>query len=305
MLRISNERSGINLLTPFSPTLFPCSPTGGRYPPIDDRPRPFYAVHLNINQKQMETSDNRNARQGNNIENTPNRSGRVWGGLALLIIGGLLMARQAGADIPNWLFSWQMFPIAAGIYFGARQSFRPGGWLIPIAIGIAFLIDDFVPGIEMRHFIWPAIIIGAGLFMIFRPRGRRSDKWTSWKNDSFSSATNDSDEEVLDMVSIFGGNQRNVISKNFRGGEAVSIFGGTELILTQADFTGTATLELTQVFGGAKLVIPANWKIQSEVVSIFGALDDKRPQSQEGTDSSKVLKLIGTSIFGGIEIKSY
>ena len=252
----------------------------------------------------METSDNRNVPQGNNIENTPNRHGRVWGGLALLIIGGLLMARQAGANVPYWLFSWQMFPIAAGIYFGARQSFRPGGWLIPIAIGVTFLIDDFVPGIEMRHFIWPAIIIGAGLFMIFRPRGSRSDRWKSWENNSFISSTDGSDE-VLDMVSIFGGNKRNVITKNFRGGEAVSVFGGTELVLTQADFTGTATLELTQVFGGAKLIIPANWKIQSEVVSIFGALDDKRPQSPDGADSTKVLKLIGTSIFGGIEIKSY
>lgn len=251
----------------------------------------------------METVDN-NSRQGNNIENTPNRSGRLWGGLALVIIGAVFMARKAGADLPYWIFSGWMIPIAAGIYFGARQSFRPGGWLIPIAIGAAFMIDEFVPGIEMKEFIWPAIIIGAGLIMIFRPRGSRSDRWKSWKNDSFISSTDGSDE-ILDMVSIFGGNKRNVITKNFRGGEAVSVFGGTELVLTQADFTGTATLELTQVFGGAKLIIPANWKIQSEVVSIFGALDDKRPQSQDGADSTKVLKLIGTSIFGGIEIKSY
>jgi len=254
----------------------------------------------------METSDNKDTRQNNNMgNNAHNRSGRVWGGLALIIIGGAFMARQAGADLPYWIFSGWMIPIAIGFFIGARQSFRPGIWLIAIAIGVAFMIDDFYPEIDMRHFIWPSIIIGAGLLMIFRPRGSRRDRWDNWKHEPLISSTDDSDE-VLDMVSVFGGNKRNVITKNFKGGEAVSVFGGTELILTQADFTGTVTLELTQVFGGAKLIVPANWKIQSQqVVSIFGALDDKRPQSADGADSTKVLKLIGTSIFGGIEIKSY
>lgn len=255
----------------------------------------------------METTDNRNKdlRDNSDIENNAHsRSGRVWGGVALIVIGAVFMARQAGADVPYWLFSGWMVPIAIGFFLGARRSFRPGGWIIPILIGVAFMIDDFVPGVELRHFIWPTIIIGAGLLMIFRPRKNRSDRWNSWKHEPMISSSDDSGE-VLDMVSVFGGNKRNIITKNFKGGEAVSVFGGTELILTQADFTGTVTLELTQVFGGAKLIVPANWKIQSEVVSIFAALDDKRPQSPEGVDSTKVLKLIGTSIFGGIEIKSY
>lgn len=251
----------------------------------------------------METKDSRTEMKAKNL-NDGTRSGRVWGGLALLVIGGLLMARQAGADIPYWLFSWEMIPISIGIFLGARQSFKPGGWIIPILVGAAFLIDDMLPGISIRHFIWPAIIITIGLVMIFRPRGKRAEEWSSWGEKGLINTSSADTEEVLDMVSVFGGNKKIVISKNFKGGEAVSVFGGTELILTQADFTGTAVLELTQVFGGAKLIIPANWKVESEIVSIFGGLDDKRPQTNE-YHSGKVLRLIGTSIFGGIEIKSY
>lgn len=85
------------------------------------------------------------------------------------------------------------------------------------------------------------------------------------------SSSSDNSGEVVDIVSIFGGTKRNIISKEFKGGDAVAIFGGNDLILSQADFTGTATLDLTQIFGGTHLVVPANWKIQSEVVSIFFA----------------------------------
>jgi hypothetical protein len=66
-------------------------------------------------------------------------------------------------------------------------------------------------------------------------------------------------------------------------------------------------LDITQIFGGAKLIIPPHWKIQSEeIVSIFGSVEDKRPVLPESNyDSGKVLVLKGTNIFGGIDIKSY
>jgi hypothetical protein len=246
----------------------------------------------------METSNNRNLEPRREDDSSDNRSGRVLGGLILLFIGAGLMAREMGLDLPRWVFSWEMIPIAIGLFIGAKMNFRPGGWLIPIFIGSAFLIDDFLPEVSLRHFIWPTIIIVGGLLMIFRPRRTRRHYWKDWKETQ-------SGEDVLEIISVFGGNKKNVISKNFKGGETVSCFGGTELNLTQADFTGTAVLEMTQVFGGAKLIIPANWKIQSEIVSVFGGLDDKRPLTNEPHDPNKTLKLIGTSVFGGIEIKSY
>jgi hypothetical protein len=247
----------------------------------------------------METSNNRNLEPRRDNDISENRSGRVLGGLVLLLIGGGLMFREFFPELPRWLFSWEMIPIAIGLFIGAKVNFRPGGWLIPIFIGTALLIDDIVPTISLRHFIWPAIIIMIGLVMIFRPRGRRSrEYWKDWKST-------ESGEDVLEIISVFAGNKKNIISKNFKGGETVSCFGGTELNLTQADFTGTAVLEMTQVFGGAKLIVPANWRIQSEIVSVFGGLDDKRPVTNEPSDPNKTLKLIGTSVFGGIEIKSY
>ena len=106
-------------------------------------------------------------------------------------------------------------------------------------------------------------------------------------------------------IFIFGGTKKNVLSKDFKGGDVVNVFGGTELNLTQADIKGTAVLELTTIFGGTKLIVPSNWSIKSEAVTIFGGIEDKRqlPATQEAPE--KLLLLRGTVLFGGIDIKSF
>jgi len=67
-----------------------------------------------------------------------------------------------------------------------------------------------------------------------------------------------------------------VLSKKFKGADITNVFGGAEINLSQADMESTATMELTNVFGGTKLIIPAHWEINSELVSVFGSIEDKR-----------------------------
>ena len=96
-----------------------------------------------------------------------------------------------------------------------------------------------------------------------------------------------------------------LFSKNFQGGDLINIFGGSELDLIQADFNGTATIDLITIFGGTKLLVPSNWNVKSEAVTIFGGMDDKRKMQVTQEASGKTLLIRGTVIFGGIEIKSY
>lgn len=111
-------------------------------------------------------------------------------------------------------------------------------------------------------------------------------------------------EDYIDSVSVFGGVRKVIMSKNFRGGEATSFMGGTELDFTQADINGTVVLELTQVMGGAKLIVPGHWTIKNEVNAILGGVDDKR-QLNIVADPNKVLVLKGTSFLGGLEISNF
>ena len=110
--------------------------------------------------------------------------------------------------------------------------------------------------------------------------------------------------DTLDITSVFGGVKKNIVSKNFRGGEVTCVLGGAEINLMQCDINGKVILEANQILGGTKLIIPSNWQIQSEMVAVLGGIEDHRP-SGVIPDPNKVLLLRGTSVLGGLEIISY
>ncbi len=297
--------------------------------------------------------------QPNDIRETPDSGnpvrrrthGRVWLPLGLVAVGGVLLMRQLGMPMPEWLFSWQMILIAIGIFSGLSCGFRGPGWLIMILIGTFFLMEELIPGLDIHRFIWPAVIILVGLIMLVRPKKPHwmENNWEEkWRNKDFQrwqrrrerrgypgsftntpmdpnpgagtnagagsysgSGTNPgsgskgfSSEDYVDATSILGGIHKNILSKNFKGGDITIFMGGAELNLSQADIQGTARLDITQIMGGTKIIVPPHWEIRSQLTSIFGNIEDKRTNIGN-IDPNKVLIIDGTSIFGGIEIRNY
>jgi predicted membrane protein len=260
-----------------------------------------------------------------------NRGGRALGGLIVVAVGVILLLKQMSIVIfPSWLFTWPMFLIVLGFYIGVRHGFRGwGGWLICIFIGSIFLVKDYFPEYHIADYIWPIAFIVAGAYMIFRPRRchdwesmhyrHRQRYWKSKKYGDFSEQNNPapgetrlndtvgqaSDDDYIDSTSVFGGVNKVVVSKNFKGGDIVNIFGGCEINLTQADFTGTVTLDIVQIFGGAKITVPTDWKIIIKTTSVFGGVEDKRPPALIKENPAKTLVIDGTSIFAGVSIQCY
>jgi len=243
--------------------------------------------------------------------------GRIGAGLFLLLIGGVLLLDQMGFPLPDWLFNWYVLLIAIGLYVGLRHNFRGGAWLTLILIGGFFFVQDYYPRIPLHRFIWPAVLIFVGILVIVSPgRGRRhgrdGEDWDRYGErlkrryaQSFASMKEGySSEDFVDSTAIFGGIHKKIVSKNFRGGDITSILGGTELDMTQADFTGMVRLDVTQIFGATKIIVPAHWEVRSEVTALFAGYEDKRQQPVI-TNPEKVLILQGTSVFGGIELKNY
>jgi hypothetical protein len=111
--------------------------------------------------------------------------------------------------------------------------------------------------------------------------------------------------DYLSSTSIFGGVKKNVISKNFQGGEIVTFLGGADINLSQADIKGRVILDVTQVLGGTKIIVPPHWDVISEVSAVFGGVEDKRFLQPGTIDPTKVLVIRGTSLLGGIDIRSY
>lgn len=227
----------------------------------------------------------------------------IWVGGFLLIIGVIYLLNRIGFDMPDFLFSWQMFLIALGIFIGIRKNFEGVGWMILILIGSIFLINEFFVFGELRKFILPIIFIGSGLFFIFRPS--RSKNYVEDHESGTSPIAGATGQDYIDTTSIFGGSKRKIFSKNFRGGDMTNIFGGSEIDLTQADINGTAVLDVTALFGGATLLVPSHWNVISEAVAaIMGEVKDKRVMKTL-PEANKTLVIKGTVMFGGIDIKSF
>ncbi|RYY10196.1 MAG: hypothetical protein EOO04_37265 [Chitinophagaceae bacterium] len=237
--------------------------------------------------------------------------GHVWTGLFLLVIGGIALVKSFGIPVPVWLFSWQMLLIAIGLFIGFRKGFRDGGWFVPILVGGIFLVNEYVMHGNLQRHMWPLILIILGIVFILRPKKGSWQKSCEKKSPYMNADTipiSDavhSQDDVIDSTCIFSGSKKVILSKNFKGGDIVNVFGGSEIDLMQADINGTAILEVTAIFGGATLIVPSNWAIKSEAVTIFGGISDKRKFAALAEPSTKTLVLKGTLIFGGMEIKSY
>jgi hypothetical protein len=113
-----------------------------------------------------------------------------------------------------------------------------------------------------------------------------------------------SGDERIDITSVFGGSNRRIFSKNFRGGQMTAIFGGSDLDLSQADIQGTVAVDVVAVFGGVKLIVPSNWEVKSNISAILGGVEDKRKDPSSFSPEKKLV-LTGVCMFGGVEIKSY
>jgi predicted membrane protein len=170
----------------------------------------------------------------------------------------------------------------------------------------------------------PIVLITIGIAFILRPRRHhRLNKWNGehyqpqWQQPSQSaegSATGanigtmpgDYDRrDFIDITAVFGGVKKNVLSKNFRGGDITSFMGGSEIDLSQADFSGRIVIDVTNIFGGTKLIVPSSWDVQNDISAVFGGVDDKRQITGVTLDPNKVVILDGTCLFGGIEIRSF
>ena len=137
-----------------------------------------------------------------------------------------------------------------------------------------------------------------------KPLGTTSDQSTSTFAKPQGIPYTDNGD-TINAQALFTGIQKRVLSKNFQGGKVSAIFGGTDIDFSQADLADGAIINVEVAFGGVKLVVPPHWDLQINVTNIFAGIEDKRMYPQTPNDGTKVLRIYGSIIFGGLEIKSF
>lgn len=259
-----------------------------------------------------------------------NNSSRIWGGLIIVGVGLVFLLRNFGYYVPEWILSWHILLIIIGLLIGYKRNFNGIGWVVITLIGLFFTVREIVD-FDVSKYYFPLIFIVFGLMLLLKPKNSDIDRGNRckarWKNrmrrkyeamgdlnipgDDLSDPL-DYDKyagvdknDIVDSVSIFGGNHHMVYSKNFKGGDVVAVFGGSDINLTQADFDGVVKMDIVAIFGGVKIVIPPGWEVKSEVTAIFGGIDDRRTLGVPAADPRKILIIEGVAMFGGVDIRNF
>ena len=158
--------------------------------------------------------------------------------------------------------------------------------------------------------VWPIIVIGVGVLMIWQAAGPRirpdGTTKTAWPEIFNRWSRTGSPEADFNGIAILGGFKRRITSKKFKGGSVLSVMGGFQIDLRQADMEGdTATIEAISFMGGGEIKVPDEWLVSMEGISLFGAFvdeTDQQPHTVTGTQKKLIMK--GASLFGGIVVKN-
>lgn len=233
-----------------------------------------------------------------------NQDKRLGVGIVFLFLGALFLFNNIGiipSLLKNYLFSWQMIMIVIGLFMLSGKKNQKTG-LILIAIGVLFILPGLLgfDRIRLRH-LWPIAFVAIGIYILIRHKNQSGPS-----DETFDLKTSYSGEDVIDDVNIFGGTQKIVRSKTFKGGRSTAIFGGADYNFTEAELAeNQAIIDVVTIFGGTKMVVPPDWDVIIDVVAIFGGFSDKRNTFNKiQINTNKRLVIKGLTIFGGGEIKN-
>lgn len=234
---------------------------------------------------------------------------RMVAGILLIFAGALLLLDTSNLlpfNLKYYLISWKTLLIFIGLITLSNRENRTTGWIL-VGIGLLFWMPELLNyRVRLSTIFWPAILIGIGILIITRKSGNQPEGTTP-RHHAFKGSNSDhiNPDEYIDEMAVFGGGNTQITSKNFRGGKITAIFGGSDINLMKAEPSKEAcVIDTFMLFGGSNLIIPDDWQVKSEVVSIFGGFSDKR-MMPVAHNPEKQLLIKGMVLFGGLEIKSY
>jgi predicted membrane protein len=233
----------------------------------------------------------------------PQKDKRSLLGFVLVLVGTALLLRYLDLipwNLPHYVFSWKSLLILLGIVLITSEKNKTTGTIL-LVIGSVFLLADIFDQEfwEVVRFVVPLVLIIAGVAILIRRQ--------SYSKDEINQTGEKNSADVINDVSVFGGGEKKILSKNFKGGQLTAIFGGSEIDFRKAELAeGVNAIDLLCIFGGVSMRVPEGWHVKTEVNAIFGGFSDERSfmdHPEENTEPKKVLYIKGLVLFGGGELK--
>jgi predicted membrane protein len=256
----------------------------------------------------------------------PPISPSVVAGIVLIALGVLFTLSSFDViDAGSLGDYWPLFLMVPGFisFLWPRKNADRFWGATLFGIGSLFLLRNLgIIWIRFRH-VWPVVLLALGVYLIWRAlEGRRPPVGDGGPGAGLGGRPHDgaiagldatsglraaesAGGDRLDEFAVFGGGDRMLRSKGFRGGNVTAIMGGFDIDLRDADIAGdSARIEMFVLMGGVDLKVPESWTVVIDVTPFMGGADysagSRRPPAE---GPQKVLTVSGFVCMGGIEVR--
>jgi hypothetical protein len=218
-------------------------------------------------------------------------------GIGVILLGVVFLLEQIpgfeGSRLLGFLKDlWPLILVAMGaarIQRGRRPSH---GWVL-LVVGLFLLAVTLGHG-RFDAFVWPAMLVCAGIFIVLRALNRQRRMMPEISET----------EDYMRSTAVMSGFKHKILSQAFKGGELTAIFGGFDIDLRQVVMEGeSARIDVFLLFGGGEIRVPENWEVLIQTTAIAGGIGDKKLFPSAQNPRPKLI-LTGTIFFGGIEVKN-
>lgn len=111
----------------------------------------------------------------------------------------------------------------------------------------------------------------------------------------------DPESENFSLATFVGGKQYASSAAKLNSGAAVTMFGGTDIDLTSAELDpGGASLKLKTRFGGVKVTVPENWKVDLGGEAKNGENEIRVTDPTTLPEDAPRLSVVADTQFGGV-----
>lgn len=217
----------------------------------------------------------------------------IWG-ILLIAIGIIIGLNSLGITNITLFFDgwWTLFIIIPNLVDIIKDPRKMSNY-IWLVVGVVLLLcaQGILRFEIVGKLILPSILVAIGLSLLLK------DKVEAKVKEKIKNLNKDGLEEYY---ATFSGQEIHPRGDEFKGASLNAIFGGIDLNLSEAQIQKDTLINITSVFGGVDIKVPANVNVKVQGTSIFGGVDNK---VKKYTENLPTIYVKAFCLFGGADIK--
>ncbi|OGT71323.1 MAG: hypothetical protein A3I78_01065 [Gammaproteobacteria bacterium RIFCSPLOWO2_02_FULL_56_15] len=113
-------------------------------------------------------------------------------------------------------------------------------------------------------------------------------------------------ENQVSIFTVLGGGEFNTRSTNLSSGHIISILGGAEVDLREADMEGDVMeIGILALMGGVEIRVPLHWQVNMRAVPLLGGVSNQTSFLADKLQMpKKTLVIRGLALMGGIDVRN-